>query len=251
MAARKFFRGIFLAAPAALFALFGLFFPAAHADQGPVLKDILRNTEVHYQQLKAYTAHFRQKTTSASAAGMSTLASGSLFYQKPRQMRWEYETPEAQVFVANQQYAWLYVPEEKQISLFEGKAFFSSPIARTFFDGIFELRKQFEVTLEAKETTQTTAVLNLVPKEPDPNVQSLRLWINLEDYRIVCLETKDALGNINQLIIEVQKEVAALDSKLFQLEAPPGTVVTDAEGQQLGAGDIEEIRTRIESSARQ
>jgi outer membrane lipoprotein carrier protein len=182
---------------------------------------------------------------------MSTLASGVLFYQKPRQMRWEYETPEPQVFVANQEYAWLYVPTEKQISLFEGKAFFASPIAKTFFDGIFELRKQFEVTLEAKETTQATAVLNLVPREPDPNIQSLRLWVNLQDYRIVCLETKDALGNLNQLIIEAQNELPALDPKLFQFETPRGTVVTDAEGQQLSSGQIEEIQARIQADRRQ
>jgi outer membrane lipoprotein carrier protein len=223
--------------------------PSLHAAEPslPPLKDILRNTEAYYQQLHAYTAHFRQRTTAASASTMSTEASGVLFYQKPRHMRWEYAMPERQVFVANQQHAWLYVPSDNQVSMFEGKAFFNSPIARTFFDGIFELRKHFEVNLDAKESTQNTAVLKLIPKQEDPHVESLRLWINLPDYRVVSVETRDAIGNINRLVIEGQKEALSLDPRLFHLDIPNGAIVTDAEGRELSSQEIGQVQKETQS----
>ncbi len=220
-----------------------------HAEQSPApaLKDILNRTENYYQQIKAYTAHFRQRTMSATASGLSSEASGTLYYQKPRQMRWEYETPEKQTFVASRQYAWMYVPAEKQISLFEGEAFFASPLARTFFDGVFELRKQFEVNLDSRETTQNTAVLNLVPKKEDPHVKSLRLWISLQDYRIVSVETRDAMGNVNRLTIEAQKDAPGLESRIFQLDVPSGTLIMDPEGRQMSQSQIQELQQKINS----
>ncbi len=208
----------------------------------PALGDILKGTEACYQRLHAYTAHFRQRTTSASAGAMTTEADGTLYYQKPRRMRWEYATPERQIFVANQDLAWLYAPEDKQISMFEGKTFFDSPLARTFFDGVFELRKNFDVTLEARESTNATAVLKLKPRQEDPHIDALKLWINLSDHRIVSLETRDAMGNINRLILEDQKDALSLDPKLFRLDVPEGVMVTNAEGRELDAKEVEEVQ---------
>ena len=114
-------------------------------EAAPSLDTILAKTEARYQQLRAYTADFDQWTTSAATNTITTEASGKLYYQKPRKMCWKYKVPEAQTFIVNRQYAWLHVPSENQISLFDTKAFFSSPLARTFFDGIFELKKHFKV----------------------------------------------------------------------------------------------------------
>jgi outer membrane lipoprotein carrier protein len=220
----------------------------ASADQAAVLSEILKKTEANYQQIQAFTANFHQSTTSSAASTMTTTeASGILYYEKPRQMRWEYEKPEPQVFVANRDLAWLYVPADKQVSMFDAKALFASPLARTFFDGIVELKKYFQVSLDPKQSSKATAVLRLIPKEEDPNIKALFLRIDLQTYRIITIETQDALGNANRILLESQNVVPRLDPKLFQLDTPLGTTTTDMDGRELSPAEVENIKQKLQS----
>jgi outer membrane lipoprotein carrier protein len=208
--------------------------------------DILKQTETYYQQIQAFSAVFHQVTTSAAASAVAkTEASGRLYYQKPRQMRWEYDKPELQAFVANRDVAWLYVPGEKQISLFDANRFFSSPLARAFFDGIVELKVRFTVTLDALQSTNAAAVLKLIPKEEDPNIKTLYLWIDLKTYRIQTLESHDMLGNINRIVLDSQQASPQLDPKLFQLDVPPSTAVVDIDGRELPPAEVEKLKLKI------
>lgn len=217
----------------------------ARAETSLTLQEILTKVESHYQNLRAYTAYFKQVTSSA-ATSITTEATGKLYYQKPKQMRWEYETPEVQTFVVNNQLAWLYVPEEKQISLFDANVFFSSPLSRAFFEGMFELKKQFQVVLDHAQSNQQVAVLILTPREEDPNIQSLRLQIDLKNYQILSLETKDALGNTNRILLESQKEKSDQEPRLFKLEVPPSTVVIDPGGRELSAVEIQKLQSQTQ-----
>lgn len=220
----------------------------ARAKSPEALGDILKKTETYYQQIHAFTAYFRQTTSSAAAGAVSkTEASGKLYYQKPRQMRWEYEKPEPQVFAADHELAWLFSPVDKQISLFDAKNFFSSPLARTFFDGVVELKNHFTVTLDSKQSTGSAAVLKLVPKEEDPNIKTLFLWIDLQNYRIQTIETRDALGNINRITLDALQPTPRLDSKLFQLDVPPSTAVVDTDGRELTPAEIEAMKQKLSS----
>ena len=146
--------------------------PGLVAAAGPaMLGEILAKTEANYQNIHAFTALFHQKTTSAAAGTMgSAEASGRLFYERPRQMRWEYEKPEDQVFVANNQFAWLYVRAENQITLFDADKLFSSPLARTFFDGALGLKNHFDVTLESSRSTRNLGCFEARPKAGRPKL---------------------------------------------------------------------------------
>lgn len=208
------------------------------------LGDILHGTESYYQHLSAFTAYFSQWTTSATASSMTTEASGKFYYQKPRQMRWQYQTPEPQVFIANRDIAWLYVPSEKQVSILDAKTFFSSPLAQTFFNGVDELQAHFNVSLDTNRSNSDTAVLRLVPKHEDPNIKLLLLWINLQNFQITQVETQDALANTNLIALREQQAVSHLDSNLFQLNIPQGTVVVDSQGRQLTPQQIRTLKKK-------
>ncbi|MEN6441137.1 MAG: outer membrane lipoprotein carrier protein LolA [Syntrophobacter sp.] len=226
-----------------------LFFTAGSASAAGIsIGEILNKTEARYQQIQAFTASFRQTTTS-SAAGTLTPgeASGRLYYAKPRQMRWEYDKPELQVFTANNHFAWLYVPSDNQVSLFDAGKLFASPLAQTFFDGAVGLKNHFDVTLDAAQSTKGSAVLKLVPKQEDPTVKLLFLWIDLQSYRITRIDSQDLLGNTNKIILESLAQVPNLDPRLFHMEIPQATTVTDAEGQTLTAPEVEQLKSKIAS----
>lgn len=214
----------------------------------PTLAEILDKTEANYQRIQAFSATFRQMTTS-SAAGTVTPgeATGRLYYAKPRQMRWEYDTPEAQVFVANGDYAWLYVLSENQVSLFDAGKLFASPLARTFFDGAVGLKNNFNISFDAAQSNKKQAVLELVPKEEDPNIKLLYLWVDLQTFRITRIESRDILGNTNKIILESQTPLQSLDPVLFHLEVPQATRVFDADGRELTGAEIEQMKSRISS----
>jgi len=217
------------------------------AETPPTMGEILKGTEAYYQDLQAFSADFLQLTTSSTTNTITTEASGTLYYQKPRQMRWEYQTPESQVFVANREIAWLYVPAERQISLFDAKTFFNSPLAQTFFEGISGLKKHFEVNLDPVQSTLAVAVLKLIPKEEDPNIKQLRLWIDLKSYEITKVETQDALANTNLIVLRSQKNVAKFDANLFQLDVPGSTSVVDADGRELSRQEINNLKRKLRS----
>ncbi len=199
-----------------------LFAGGASAAGSQSLGEILGKVEANYQNIQAFTAVFHQQTTSAAAGALSAGdASGRLFYAKPRQMRWEYDKPEEQVFVANNQSAWLYVRAENQVTMFEADKLFASPLARTFFDGALGLKIYFDVTLESNRTTQNSAVLKLVPKQEDPTVKLLYLWIDLGSYRISRIESHDILGNTNSITIESFTQHSNLDPHSFSSKSRP------------------------------
>ena len=217
----------------------------AGAESLPVpVNDILKKVETHYQQTPAFTAEFRQFTSSAAAGAMATTeATGRLYYQKPRRMRWDYDKPEAQTFVANHEFAWLYVPSERQISLFDPQKFFSSPLARTFFEGVVELKNYFDISIDTHQSNKDHAVFKLKPKQEDPNIQSLQLWIDLKTYRIYIIESVDAVGNTNRIVLDSQTGAQGLDPALFRLEIPPGTALLDVDGRELTPEEIEKFKS--------
>jgi outer membrane lipoprotein carrier protein len=217
------------------------------ADPPLAVADILKKVESTYQQTQAFSAIFHQSVASAAVSGMSTEAIGKLYYEKPRQMRWEYETPEPQVFAANKQTAWLYVPAERQISLSDSKKIFSHPLAQTFFDGVGALKKHYEVTLDHKQSSKASAVLKLTPRKEDPEIKTLYLTIDLQTYRIASIELVNALGNINRITLDNQRAVPSLDPKLFQLDVPPSVAVVDAEGRPLTPSEIDKLKLPLRS----
>ncbi len=232
--------------PAALIVMLALCGRLAAA--GPPLGQILEKTEAKYKRIQAFTASFRQTTTSAAAGTVTPEeATGRLYYAKPRQMRWEYDKPEPQIFIANNDYAWLYVPSENQVSLFDANKLFASPLAQTFFSGAVGLKKNFEITLDSALSASNSAALKLVPIQEDPNIKLLFLWIDLNTYGITRIESQDILGNTNRIVLDSLTPVSNIDRKLFQMDIPKGTHVLDVDGRELTPPEIEQLKSKIAS----
>ncbi|SHF61777.1 outer membrane lipoprotein carrier protein [Desulfacinum infernum DSM 9756] len=208
-------------------------------------QDLLRLTEERYRNVRAYTADFVQWTTSVAASSITTEARGTFYFQKPQRMRWEYTEPDRQVFVTVGDVAWLHVPEEDQISLFDADQMRRSPIMRTLLEGTFDLQDSFEVSMDADASTDESAVLILRPREEDPQVQSLRLWIRTEDYLVWQMEVRDALGNVNRLRFTHHREMASLPSALFQFSVGPNTLVIDPSGRKLEPEEISALQRAV------
>src|SRR5437762_6519934 len=85
--------------------------PAAGADDA--LKGVLARLQGRYETTRTLTADFRQTVESPTLA--SPLEShGTVAFEKPNRMRWDYAAPDRQLIVGDGEMLWIYQPDEKQ-----------------------------------------------------------------------------------------------------------------------------------------
>jgi outer membrane lipoprotein carrier protein len=196
------------------------FFSLTGHSAGPS-SELIAKIQKEYDQTHSLSADFLQKTRS-QAASLGTSARGRLFFLKPRAIRWDYEQPKQQ-FVINEDKAWLYVPEEKTIYLYDADQIINSPIVLSFFSGLGKLGKMFSITqLPTESGPPPRYRLLLLPREADSPVSQITLWVDPHSYQVVGIQTEDPLGNINEITFSSIQLNPPLQPSWFALEVPEG-----------------------------
>ena len=203
----------------AFVAFFAVLASTAHS-AGPS-SELVAEIQEKYDQTHSLRADFVQKTRS-KAASLGTSAGGKLFFLKPRAIRWDYEQPRQQ-FVIHEDKAWLYVPEEKTIYLYDADQIINSPIVLSFFSGLGELRETFTITqLPSESGPPLRYRLLLLPREAESPVSQIILWVDPHSYLVVGIQTEDPLGNINEITFSNIQLNPPLEPSWFNLEVPEG-----------------------------
>lgn len=76
--------------------------------------EVARRLENRLKSITTLRADFRQFYYSNSSPEPMT-GQGQVFIRRPNRMRWEYSTPEKQIFLLKDNNFWLYFPEDKQL----------------------------------------------------------------------------------------------------------------------------------------
>lgn len=183
--------------------------------------ELIAKIQKQYDQTQSLSADFLQKTRSR-AASLGTSARGRLYFLKPRAMRWDYEQPRQQ-FVINAEKAWLYVPKEKTIYLYESEQIINSPVILSFFSGLGQLGEMFNITqLPSDPGPPPRHRLVLLPRESESPVSRITLWVDPGSLHVVRIQTEDPLGNINEITFTNIKVNAEMEPSWFALEVPEG-----------------------------
>jgi outer membrane lipoprotein carrier protein len=196
-------------------------FPTFAVHSAGSSSELIEKIQKKYEETRSLKADFTQKTRS-KAASMGTSARGRLFFLKPRAIRWDYEQPRQQ-FVINEDKAWLYVPEEKTIYLYDADQIINSPVVLSFFSGLGQLGEMFSITqLPSEPGPPPRYRLLLLPREADSPVSQITLWVDPRSYQVVGIQTEDPLGNINEITFSNIQVNPPLDPSWFALEVPEG-----------------------------
>ena len=191
----------------------------AHAQQ--TTSELVAKIQRQYDQTRSIRADFSQETRSR-AASLGTIAKGKLYFLKPRAIRWDYSEPKQQ-FVINEKKAWLYVPDEKTIYLYEVDQIINSPIVLSFFSGLGKLAETFDISqLPPEPGPPIRFRLELLPRDSESPVARVSLWISAESYRLVRIQTEDPLGNINEITFTNVQVNPSLEPSWFSLNVPQG-----------------------------
>src|SRR5579859_450958 len=74
----------------------------------------VRQLESAYKRARTLEAKFLQQYSEGGKVTRSE--SGTAYFRRPGKMRWEYASPEANLFVVDGKFAWFYVPQDHTVS---------------------------------------------------------------------------------------------------------------------------------------
>ena len=201
------------------------------------------------EQIASFVQSFYDKTKTLEAEFFQTRytrlydrydrASGQVTFKKPGRMRWDYASPNDQVFVADGKRLSIYQPPEQgetsgqliQRPVSDDQL----PQAFSFLTGTGRLDRDFHFRLldAAKQGFDNGYVLQLRPKKPSPHFEQVLFFVRL-------LETKgkkagviqrvliiDEASNRNRFDFSKMRFNRKVEDKRFSFVPPKGTIVVD------------------------
>ena len=197
----------------------GLLLPAG---EEPTAKEIVRALERHYNRTRTFEADFIQRYTRGN---MTRIESGRVYFRKPGRMRWEYEDPTAKLFLTDGEYAYLYVPEERQVrrqpikQAPEWQAAFALLLGRVDLDRIFS---QVDLVWVPRPGSPAKWQLRGRPESEKQGFQEI--WFDLnEHFQVLRMEIRQHDGSLMEFHFRRWRENLPLSPQLFRLQVPPGT----------------------------
>ena len=170
--------------------------------------------------LKGLDGRFEQRVYDPNGR-QTEVASGSVRLLAPRQFRWEYQPPSAQLIVADGDRIWIYDPDLEQVTVRnQSSEQQASPLA-VLIDPV-ELDRQFKVV----ETGNANGLewLELLPKKPD-DAPFLKARLGFGPQGLARMELNDALGQRTVLVFTAWTRNPRFAKDLFRFVPPPGVDV--------------------------
>jgi outer membrane lipoprotein carrier protein len=211
---------------ALLYALFGIALLAPTPPTSPPRSaaEVVRGIQTFYQTTTDLKADFTQ-TYAYKVYDRKQVSKGKVYFKKPGRMRWDYQSPQARLFVADGATLWVYEPEEAQVFK-RALAQSQLPVALTFMSGQGRLEDEFDAKLLPAPGADRLAV-ELIPRKSAADYQSLRLEVDARTFAVVRSTVVDPVGNLNTIDFAQVQTNSNLPEKGFQFTPPPGVRVID------------------------
>jgi outer membrane lipoprotein carrier protein len=196
----------------------------AIAPLAPEVRALVDRMQAFYERTRDFTADFRQDYA-YKTFGRTVTSTGTVAFQKPAKMRWEYATPSKRTFVLSGDRIYAFDPEAQTLT--KGALPTSQLSASvTFLWGRGKLADEFNIRrTECKECLGP--LLTLVPKKPDARFREIRLEIDPKSAQVRRSIVIDPDGSENAITFSNLKTNVGLAKETFQIEPPAGTQVID------------------------
>jgi outer membrane lipoprotein carrier protein len=185
------------------------------------LHEALDRIQERYESTRTLTADFKQTVESPTLA-RPLESHGTVAFEKPNRMRWDYAKPDEQLIVGDGETLWIYQPEDHQaIKAPLGEAFqATTPV--TFLAGLGRLDRDFEATLVREDSERWE--LRLVPRK-DAALGILQLQVRKKDASIEEARIADPVGTTTRIAFSNEKRNVAIDAARFRFTPPAGVDV--------------------------
>ncbi len=196
--------------------LFVGFLTSANAQQSPILQafnckkeisldeanKIVAEAQKGFSELRSMRADFYQDSFML-ALDESEMSAGKVRLLKPGRMRWDYNTPEEQIFIVKEKDIWLYQPRLSQVMIDTLDKVLISQLPTAFLMGVGDLKKDFSV--KSGCSTKDATLLNLMPASDSSESGSLSefmLLLDSQTYLPKGAKITDLAGNQTAIIFK-------------------------------------------------
>lgn len=185
------------------------------------LHDALGRLQARYDATRTMRAKFRQRVESPTLAAPLE-SSGTVLFERPNRMRWDYAPPDGQTIVGDGETLWIYQPDLKQAIRAPLKDAFQARTPLTFLAGLGRLERDFDATLVREDAERW--VLELRPKG-DEGLGTLTLGVRKSDAGLIDARITDPLGTTTSLTFSDEERNVAIPDERFHFTPPPGVDV--------------------------
>jgi len=189
---------------------------------------LLRRVGERYAAAHTLSAKFRQEIPLQNV-GIVRKASGTVYFGRPLKMRWDYNGPEAQLFLADGRYFYFRPAGSSQVirRVVDEKGLGGKiPLLLLFGKGGITTLFRVEAAGTRKGGEET--VLRLSPLgDGAPEVRRIDLVVGTRDALIHEIHVFDRLGGENHLYLTEVTINPSLPSDLFRFRKPAGVSVAD------------------------
>jgi len=199
--------------------------------QGPsTLNTLVDGVEKSFARMNAYSSDFVQ--ISKDVLNRKQEAAGHLYLKKSRMARWEYKSPEDQLFVSDGKTVFFYVPADKQVNREAVKDTFDDRIPLMFLLGRSNLRDEFKefALLKDKPFLEGTQVIRMIPKRKT-DLKNIVMEVDPQNFQIRRLILDHQDGAHQEFIFSNIRANTGLKASLFDFKVPPGVQVVEGIGQ--------------------
>lgn len=192
------------------------------------LDQVVARMQKRYELVKDFNARFTQKYVNV-AYNRTKLSVGEVTFKKPGRMRWDYEKPEAQMWLTTGTQMWMYEPQAKQAVKQDLKES-QLPAALSFLMGKGKLTEEFDVSLanDAPYGTPADYRLLLKPKKPQSTYKAIYFIVDPKEFLVRETALVKAQGDVNQFTFTDVVVNGKVSDARFKWKPPAGVRVIDA-----------------------
>jgi outer membrane lipoprotein carrier protein len=198
---------------------------AASAKAGDV-DAIVRAVEKRYQAARTLQAVFLHRYSESRNA--LRVESGTVYFSRGGKMRWEYESPEEKVFVADGKMVWFYVPADRTVTRTKMKESedWQTPLALLVGKAKFSRVCGRAELSDARTSAAENVVLRCLPKSDKAGFLELLIEVDGQ-HRLVRVLIREPGGVETEFQFGKWQENLVLAETLFRFIAPPGVAIVD------------------------
>jgi outer membrane lipoprotein carrier protein len=176
-----------------------LFLPTLVSAQTIDVHEVARKLQKTYEQAQTVVADFNQ-TTAMKFSSRVRQGSGTMIFQKPGRMRWDYMTPDNQVLISDGETISMYFEKNNQMIVSDAREYLQSDVTYSFFAGTGDILKDFEIgEPDFTNNLANSFLIKLIPKSSHPHVSSIHAWIANDTFLIMHLQIVDHFDTVTDL----------------------------------------------------
>ena len=194
------------------------------------LNDLVNGVERYFARMNDYTSDFIQ--ISQDQLNRKREAAGHLYLKRSRMMRWEYTSPEEELFISDGKTVYFYVPADKQVNKETVKETFDDRMPLMFLLGRSNLQAEFKefALLPTNPVFAGMKVIRMTPKRKT-DLKELIMEVDPASYQIRRLLLSHTDGSRSDFVFSNIRVNTGLKASDFEFKVPQGVQVVEGIGQ--------------------